>query len=340
VIEFRKGTDATRPATRPVGIDATEVRLASLLERTSRTFALSIPLIESPLREEVTIAYLLFRIADTVEDEVDWPTDRKAGMLRLFAAILSADAAPAGTPEAGATPSAEDGTGLLEAIAEAKLEHEGYASLMGDALFVLDAYAALPEAPRAAIAKHLSRTAIGMADQLDRGAAPDDVRGAQEYCYAVAGIVGELCTELFVARHGALAPVAGRLASLAPAFGEGLQLVNILRDEQTDASAGRRYIPRADCRDELLALAQTDLAAASDYVRLLESSGASPGTVAFNALNVALAIETLALVAREGPGAKLGKPRVMELFTEIRARAEGGRAIAPLLENPASPASS
>ncbi|HZD06425.1 MAG TPA: squalene/phytoene synthase family protein, partial [Longimicrobiales bacterium] len=42
--------------------------LGRLLDRTSRTFALNIPLLPQPTRREVTVAYLLFRIADTFED--------------------------------------------------------------------------------------------------------------------------------------------------------------------------------------------------------------------------------------------------------------------------------
>ena len=39
------------------------------LPRVSRTFALNIPLLPAPLDLAVTVAYLLCRIADTVEDE-------------------------------------------------------------------------------------------------------------------------------------------------------------------------------------------------------------------------------------------------------------------------------
>ena len=39
--------------------------LDDLLEKTSRTFALAIPLLPTPAREAVGLAYLLFRVADT-----------------------------------------------------------------------------------------------------------------------------------------------------------------------------------------------------------------------------------------------------------------------------------
>src|SRR5580658_3414801 len=44
-----------------------------LLLHTSRTFALAIPQLPEPLRREVGVAYLLFRIADTFEDATRWP---------------------------------------------------------------------------------------------------------------------------------------------------------------------------------------------------------------------------------------------------------------------------
>ena len=43
-----------------------------LLVKTSRTFALAIPLLPEPTRREVGLAYLLFRIADTFEDATAW----------------------------------------------------------------------------------------------------------------------------------------------------------------------------------------------------------------------------------------------------------------------------
>ena len=46
--------------------------IEDLLQKTSRTFALTIPYLPQPTRDEVGIAYLLFRIIDTFEDAVLW----------------------------------------------------------------------------------------------------------------------------------------------------------------------------------------------------------------------------------------------------------------------------
>jgi len=62
--------------------------LDGLLEKTSRTFALSIPLLPEPERLEVGVAYLLFRIADTFEDGALWPPERRQQALADFERML------------------------------------------------------------------------------------------------------------------------------------------------------------------------------------------------------------------------------------------------------------
>src|SRR5262245_60149516 len=62
--------------------------LETLLVKTSRTFALSIGLLPSAARREVTIAYLLFRIAATLEDGTLWPPAECAQALDDFAAVV------------------------------------------------------------------------------------------------------------------------------------------------------------------------------------------------------------------------------------------------------------
>ena len=52
-----------------------------LLQQTSRSFAVSIPMLPNPIREEVALAYLLFRVADTIEDEGSFPPEVRSQML-------------------------------------------------------------------------------------------------------------------------------------------------------------------------------------------------------------------------------------------------------------------
>ena len=58
--------------------------LEELLIASSRTFALAIPHLPEPTRREVTIAYLLFRVADTFEDATSWPRSSRIEALERF----------------------------------------------------------------------------------------------------------------------------------------------------------------------------------------------------------------------------------------------------------------
>ncbi|MEQ8769779.1 MAG: squalene/phytoene synthase family protein [Phycisphaerales bacterium] len=283
--------------------------VASLLERTSRTFALSIPMLPMPTQREIAVAYLLFRVADTFEDEPWWDLPERIEGLRGLAIAVGDHAS-----EHNFTPPAP----------RAGVEtHDGYAELLDQSSAVLGAWRELdPDAARS-IAKHLIRTIDGMAAHLERGQAPRTIPEVQRYCYYVAGIVGELCTDLFwrAAPEGAPPRARAELDQLAGTFGEGLQLVNILRDEHMDADDGRCFLPDDADRRELFSIAATDLDAACRYVGILETAGFDPGIVAFNALNTLLAIRTLALVREQGAGAKLGRDEVGRIVKDVQAAA-------------------
>lgn len=300
--------------------------LPGLLERTSRTFALSIPRLPEPTRLAVTLAYLLFRIADTFEDAAVWPRADRSAALTDFLALLSD---PALATDGRAPPRA---AALARAWADARpSEHDGYLDLVAATADVLDALSALPVSARAIVIHHARRTAEGMRGFVERSDERGSLRLAtlrelREYCYVVAGIVGELLTDLFVNDAPALATpaVEAPLRDGARDFGEGLQLVNILKDADDDARDGRTYLPPDVDRGAVLALARADLAEATRYVHTLQRGGAPRGFVEFTALPVLLAEETVALLEAEGPGAKLPRGRVMQLVSELDARLDAG----------------
>ncbi|UYV11419.1 MAG: squalene/phytoene synthase family protein [Phycisphaera sp.] len=289
-----------------------------LLGQTSRTFALSIPFLPAELQRSVTVAYLLFRIADTVEDEFRGSTQERALALGAIADRFAASSDV-----------------LSETIGDLlsdqpPIQDSGYATLLSNTRVVLDEYGRLDAAHQKIIAEHLSRTARGMARFLDRDlseAGVDDLRG---YCYIVAGIVGEMCSALFVAYQPELAAVRAPLKNSSAAFGEGLQLVNIIRDADDDLHAGRCYLPKCVDRNELIALAREDLETAAAYVETLERASAHPGIVAFNTFNAALAHQTLRAVEQDGVGAKVSRERVIELNEAIQNRVRTGTPLASL----------
>jgi farnesyl-diphosphate farnesyltransferase len=291
--------------------------IADLLQKTSRTFALTIPLLPEPTRGEVGIAYLLFRIIDTFEDATRWTPARRIEVLQRFAGLL--DSPPAAGAELAATCGREP-----------PVDHDGYRELLRKIPLVLEEFQRLRPEARAPIRLHLDRSAHGMAEFVARSDAPGGLElttmeDLRRYCYAVAGIVGEMLTELFLLGSPSLAPVADDLRSRAAEFGEGLQLVNILKDVKPDAAERRVYLPSGKHSNEVFALAHADLDAAATYTETLHSAGADTGVVAFNTFIVRLAVASLQALRDKGPGAKLTRLQVAKIGAEV-SRAVGGKA--------------
>ncbi|MFY9823685.1 MAG: squalene/phytoene synthase family protein [Thermoanaerobaculia bacterium] len=304
-----------QPETRPRAWR--EPDLEQLLIASSRTFALAIPLLPEPTRREVTISYLLFRIADTFEDASSWPRSLRIAALERFIRLLE-------------SPDREE----VEAVAgewaeEVPVDQPGYRELLVEVPFVFDSFLALAPQATTLIREHTVRTAHGMAGFVARTGDDGelrlrDVADLQAYCYTVAGIVGELLTELFILGRPEVAAVAPALRERARAFGEGLQLVNILKDSATDATEGRRYLPQGVDRDAVLDLARRDLQQAAEYVLTLQTAGAERGLVAFNALPVRLAHATLLRVEQAGPGSKISRSQVYAIVQSLNRALDQG----------------
>lgn len=295
--------------------------LADLLERTSRTFSLAIPLLPTPLDRSVTSAYLLFRIADTFEDAtVLWSRDRRLEALAEFEDLLAAPRMDRATALAG---------GWLE---PAPTDHDGYLDLLRHVPEVIADLLSMPPQVGEVMAGHTRRTARGMADFVRRS--PDqgeielrDLSDLRVYCYVVAGIVGEMLTDLFLLEIPRLESAAAKLRARASAFGEGLQLVNILKDSADDRREGRVFLPAGTARPEIFALARQDLERATEYCRLLQIAGAPRGVTAFAASPVALARAALDRIEEKGPGAKLTRPEVFALHARVQAALISGRPV-------------
>ena len=281
--------------------------LDDLLRRTSRTFALAIPLLPDGLQREVGVSYLLLRIADTLEDAERWPVERRVDALADFASWLEERGRPS-----NATP-------VAAWLADPPCDDQGYLDLLRQAPVVLQALDAIDSERRELIARHAASTARGMSAYVSRGLAIRSVAELRAYCWVVAGSVGELLTGLFASWQPTVARARGELASLASSFGEGLQLVNILKDSLTDAHAGRRFLPEGVERKTVAELARLDLAAADRYVQALKRAGAASGIVAFCTLPLRLAEATLDRLSTEGAGAKVTRQEVSRILEQVLA---------------------
>ncbi len=298
-----------------------EDRLHDLLVKTSRTFALAIPVLPQPTVREVTVAYLLFRIADTFEDAGrEWADERQLEALDEFARLLREPSPPAAERLAAACRQPPP------------TRHPGYRELLAEIPLVMEAFTGLSAEARRSVRRHTLLTTEGMAGFVRRTGDDgvlrlDTVRDLRDYCYVVAGIVGEMLTDLFLLAGPALAGVADELRRRAARFGEGLQLVNILKDSASDAGEGRNYLPTGVDREQIFELARADLDAAAEYCLAIQRAGGPEGILRFTALPVALAWATLDRVEEQGPGAKLTRPEVYRIQRRMNRAIAAGRPV-------------
>jgi farnesyl-diphosphate farnesyltransferase len=278
------------------------------LLRTSRTFALAIPLLEEPLRTSVALAYLLLRVADTLEDATRWSRAQRIDALHTFARHLERGDDVASTCASWADTPPTD--------------HAHDLALLADLPALVQATHALPHTQHAIVMHHVVRVTRGMARVLETSDESGHVQLTSEsalvdYCYVVAGMVGELLTDLVAHVHALPDDVTRTLHALDAAFGEGLQLVNILKDEGDDARVGRRFLPAQLSRDDVKVRAVRDLRHAQHYVQTLEQARVPADVVAFIALPACLAVETLALWDAQGAQARMGRARVGVVLADV-----------------------
>lgn len=286
--------------------------LDDLLQRTSRTFGLAIPKLPEPIRSEVTIAYLLFRVADTLEDAARWSRSERLEALAALDSVLSQ-----GDVEAAS----RCGEKWADAI---PIQHDGYLELLREFGTVMAAWCRLGDTPRALIQSHCLRTVTAMSRFVDLGAQRGElmlrtIEELGQYCYGVAGIVGEMLTELFLYACPELSAEAAALRSRAAAFGEGLQLINILRDSLADARERRFFLPNGVSVAHLWGLAEADLKTAEEYAEALRRGGAPTGVVEFALLPIALAQATLKKMKTHGPGVQISRAEVAQIGEGVRA---------------------
>ncbi len=210
-----------------------ETYQAEILTGVSRTFALTIPQLPNGLRRTVSNAYLLCRIADTIEDDNSLTLEQK----NLHAERFIGAVEKSYSPESFATELAPllNGT-VLEAERD----------LVANTTSVLRITHDCSENQQRAMAKCVRIMARGMVDYQAQESANGvaDMAAMDRYCYFVAGVVGEMLTELFCDYSAEINSRRDALLRLAVSFGQGLQMTNILKDIWDDHSRGACWLPR------------------------------------------------------------------------------------------------
>jgi len=200
----------------------------------SRTFALTIPQLPESLERAVGNGYLLCRIADTIEDDPGLDPQEKLAFFESFLQVLNGQ----GNAKAFAQ-------SLHSALSERILPAERELVLATPE--VLQLTRMLSEAQQQALIRCVTMMSDGMYRFQSRKSLDglDSVPEMSHYCYAVAGVVGEMLTELFCDYSEAINTHRDEMMPLAICFGQGLQLTNILKDIWEDQQDGSCWLPRS-----------------------------------------------------------------------------------------------
>jgi farnesyl-diphosphate farnesyltransferase len=194
----------------------------------SRTFALTVDVLEEPMSSYICLGYLLCRVADTVEDAGHIPPAEQSRLLGLYDEALDPNT------DADIQPFAEAAAEWVPEDPEREADWEVVAS----APRVVATFEAFPEDVREAITPPVREMVGGMAEFVERYADEGGLRLStrkelEEYCYYAAGTVGNLITNLVT--RGEIDPSRERtLYETAEEFGLLLQLVNVSKDVYDD----------------------------------------------------------------------------------------------------------
>ncbi|MGH8119608.1 MAG: phytoene/squalene synthase family protein, partial [Gammaproteobacteria bacterium] len=204
-----------------------------VLQDVSRTFALTIPQLPERLRTVISNAYLLCRIADTIEDDNALTPAQARRFANMFVEVV-----------AGRIPAEQFADELFPLLSNSTIpaEHD----LIKHTPAVIRITHGFNPVQRRALERCIRIMARGMADYqaIESLDGLKDLAALDDYCYYVAGVVGEMLTELFCDYSPEINRARDTLMQLAVSFGQGLQMTNILKDTWEDRKRGACWLPR------------------------------------------------------------------------------------------------
>ena len=209
------------------------------LPKVSRTFALNISVLKGDLHKSILVAYLFCRTIDTVEDAFKMDVSKKIKLLIDFASILknknnNAIAIDQWVENISIVDGSPDDLDLLKNTQR-----------------VFNVFNSLQEIYKQEIISSVCTMAQGMAyfqkkfnsEEITLLENTDEL---EEYCYFVAGAVGEMLCNLFLKEMPNLPfPRKEKMRMNAVSFGLGLQITNISKDIVVDRGRGWSYVPRS-----------------------------------------------------------------------------------------------
>ncbi len=312
--------------------------MKEILKSVSRSFYLTIKFLPRGLREPVSLAYLLARATDTLADTAAIPAAIRLAILRDFARVIAGEL---------------DFSAVEQSLRDFALRQADPAErvLIENLRGCIEWLARLEPADQADIRAVLKTIVRGQELDLERFGDPATAAPLRtaaeldEYTYLVAGCVGEFWTRLGF-RH--LPNFATRppeeMTELGIRYGEGLQLINVLRDRAADAAAGRGYLPA----EELATSSVEDVFArwlgrAEEKIGrgITYSSSLTNWRIRYaTALPALIGARTIALLRAAGPAApkvKVPRKEVRRLLVTALPAALSSRALQNLFQRLLAP---
>ncbi len=223
---------------------------SEMLGRVSRTFALNIKVLPAQrLRRPVLLAYLFCRMADTIEDCPSMRADDKGRLLALFARIFVQD------PEQGL----RNAVAFSEALPSGwKKSNDDNEFLCAHCVWTIALFFYMPVKVQQPIATCVREMCEGMARFAQRQEQHEgqwltieNEADLDQYCYYVAGIVGNMLCDLFYIQSPLISDEKYRqMKQLAVSFGLALQVVNIIKDVSEDREREVCFVPQDWQRQE------------------------------------------------------------------------------------------
>lgn len=279
----------------------------AILNSVSRTFALTIPLLPPSIEKVVGNTYLLCRIVDTIEDAAELSAQTKQALSALFLDAVLEKVSVENFVKS-----------CLEALKNYSNPDE--LDLIANTPTVLRILHTCSSDDQQAVSRCVSIMSEGMSffHGKQNQAGLQDLAEFEKYCYVVAGVVGELLTTIFSNHSHAFKKELVGHENLAIAFGQALQMTNILKDSPKDRARGVSWKPINMSQAELLKIAHQKLQDSLKYILLIPKQ--EQGMRRFCFLAFGLAVMTLTKIANRTEfnskdEVKLSKSTVMQFYS-------------------------
>ncbi len=279
----------------------------AILNSVSRTFALTIPLLPPSIEKVVGNTYLLCRIVDTIEDAAELSAQTKQALSALFLDAVLEKVSVENFVKS-----------CLEALKNYSNPDE--LDLIANTPTVLRILHTCSSDDQQAVSRCVSIMSEGMSffHGKQNQAGLQDLAEFEKYCYVVAGVVGELLTTIFSNHSHAFKKELVGHENLAIAFGQALQMTNILKDSPEDRARGVSWKPINMSQAELLKIAHQKLQDSLKYILLIPKQ--EQGMRRFCFLAFGLAVMTLTKIANRTEfnskdEVKLSKSTVMQFYS-------------------------